>query len=1134
MKKRLKALFQIIIVIFSIFSVSLISQPVSAADVCCEKTQDGEFCRYTDSSNCDSSKMTNAATCEQTSYCQLGCCFDPNKNSFSKNVPFATCEENKKHNSDLIFSVGDTDCAQALSTFPRGCCIIADQCSYTTNENCNKISFDYGAEAQFQDIASEFECVNLCRQDDEGCCISPEGCSYTTRNNCVGSEESVADFNYNQYCSSFDQCFCKQKDHKECYDGNIYYFDSCGNREELVKECNYDEGVKCGSVDGKIDCKSLDCTVTPDESNPLEFFPDKIAKNGESWCLYDSKPGPSLDLVGSRHYRVVCIEGEEIVEPCRDFRQEICISADIEAPDVTFREAQCLENRYEECNACNKAEPPATGIKDEDTYKRELDRYKNELKKDKKCCGKGDSGNCFWLGETKQDKDFIDEESIKEEKERFRIAREEGRSIDSDLKLSGKLTSSQEEGEYGVCVPLVPPGNKFWESDSSNECSDADKECTTTWYDPGYFKDPRIVSGEQCETQDFLQASNTYCRSLGDCGAHYNYEGKYSQDGFSFNFAYNKWSEFKKTAYPRELDQPSFSDFSTAKDGLYLGKINAGDLMQGAPLGLSAFFNNFPGGKTGAIAAIGSVLITTMIVGGLTTGVSIFAFKTVLSGLFSQMFTSGAVEVIAATETTSAITLVANPAVAIMTWVAIAVIAYFFITSLGAEKQDLTHTTTCDLWQAPSGGSDCEKCDENPLKPCSEYRCKSLGQLCTFISENEGTNRPTCISSNPNDVNSPIISPWPENLTKPYKLETQANGYEITPAIKPFEEITFGIKTNEPAQCKIDIDMKDYDIMLNFFGNQYYETEHSTTLNLNPGKELTYYIKCKDHGGNKNTVPYMIKLKTQKGPDLTPPIIEGTDLDNQYVAAHLTTKTVSIFINEPVACKYSNINQGYVEMQNTMQCSKSISNQFMSKYKCTADLPVEQGENVFYFTCRDNEGNTNSEPTTLTLIGTESLNITHTEPTGDLPYSDIELKVTTEKGAEQGKAECSYDNIKFLNTDSSQHTQPLKLTKGNYNYEIHCSDIAGNEATTTTSFGILTDETFSEIYYIYKDSSSINLMLDEATICKYSEEEFNFDTEGIDMAGQDQEHSMPLGLDIYYVICEDEFKNKMPTIIIYP
>lgn len=1075
MKKKVKALFQIVIIIFSIFTISLLAEPVSASEVCCEKTTDGRYCVNTDQSNCDSSGSINQISCEQTSFCQLGCCFDNTENIFNKNVPMSICTGAQQENPNLQFNLGDTDCNQALSSYPRGCCMIANECSYTTNENCKQLGFEQSAEIEFQEGGSELECVNQCRQQEEGCCVTQGGCTYSTRGECISSEESTAEFNLNQYCSSFDSCFCKPKDHQECFDGDIYWFDSCGNKEDLVKECPYEEGIKCGEVDGKLECKSLDCKIVPDDNNDLSFFPDGIAKNGESWCIYDSATGPSFDVVGARHYRHVCVEGEIIAEPCEDFRREICVQGNVKISTPTgedsFREATCRENRWQDCmTECNQATPP-TAVEDENQANTEEARYKRELQEDKECCENKDLRDCVW--------------------------------------------ASEGESDYGVCVPLVSPGFQFWSDTSDSrttpttgtsdsDCSVANKECITKWrkIDLMVFEsDWQCLENGNCECygDDWLESTAMYCRSAGDCGAHYNYVGKYSDEGYT-----RSWQgetpqtgdlEEKirskiqglppKSTFPQSLAGSFEEKFQNAKEGLDLGDLYIQPNVLGGPLGY-------------ILVGIGAWMATAYFISSITS----VTYTGAMGGPVGAA-------------------------------IAAVIVLVIIVLAVMHKYEDRIVNTDCSLWQAPSGGSDCSVCDEDSLKPCSEYRCKSLGQLCTFIRENEGTDRPTCVSQNPNDANSPIITPWPENLTEPYNIETESNGFEITPSIGAYEEITVGIKTNEPAQCKIDDEIKDYDTMLNYYGDQYYSVEHSMTLNLDPGQEIIYYIKCQDNAGNQNTVPYAIKLKTKSGPDLTPPVIEGSDLTNTYIPAHLSTKITTIYINEPVTCKYSNVNEDFTQMQNEMTCSVSTTNQFMSNYKCTAPLPIEKGENTYYFKCKDNNENTNSDPFSLTLIGTEPLNITETGPTGDLYYSDVTLKVTTKEGAEQGKATCSYNGITFLNTNQTQHTQQLNLTKGDYVYNILCEDIAGNIGEDLIYFSVKRDETFSEIYYVYKDSSSIYVVLDEPTTCKYSDENFDYE-DGIDMTGQDKEHSMPLGLEQYYVICEDVFGNTMPVIKIYP
>ncbi|MBI2673531.1 hypothetical protein HYX19_04680, partial [Candidatus Woesearchaeota archaeon] len=196
---------------------------------------------------------------------------------------------------------------------------------------------------------------------------------------------------------------------------------------------------------------------------------------------------------------------------------------------------------------------------------------------------------------------------------------------------------------------------------------------------------------------------------------------------------------------------------------------------------------------------------------------------------------------------------------------------------------------TCSPWVAPEGGSDCEKCNKGPLK-CSEYRCRSLGQTCKLI--NTGTSNEKCVNVAPNDVTSPIISPWKEAITPDYQnIEQITNergekGYRIVPLIKPFTPITLGIKTNEPAQCKYGLNHSiRYDKMADtFFGDSLYDYNHTLTfslpseltqdqvLKLTNGGIFNLYIRCKDASGNANERDYFIRFQIDKSPDLTPPV----------------------------------------------------------------------------------------------------------------------------------------------------------------------------------------------------------------------------------------------------------------------
>jgi len=66
-------------------------------------------------------------------------------------------------------------------------------------------------------------------------------------------------------------------------------------------------------------------------------------QHGETWCA--NAKGVSDNLPGSRHFRMVCYNGDVTVEPCADFRQEICIQDSVN----DFSTAACRANQWQDC-----------------------------------------------------------------------------------------------------------------------------------------------------------------------------------------------------------------------------------------------------------------------------------------------------------------------------------------------------------------------------------------------------------------------------------------------------------------------------------------------------------------------------------------------------------------------------------------------------------------------------------------------------------------------------------------------------------------------------------------------------------------------------------------------------------------
>jgi len=115
---------------------------------------------------------------------------------------------------------------------------------------------------------------------------------------------------------------------------------NCGN-------CDYLLGSRCAKYDkylggpeyGENYCQKTECV----DRNGDERI------NGESWCVYDDGVGNGGDRVGSRYFREICVDGKVRVEPCADFRNEICLESSIETDAGDFGTAACRVNRWQDC-----------------------------------------------------------------------------------------------------------------------------------------------------------------------------------------------------------------------------------------------------------------------------------------------------------------------------------------------------------------------------------------------------------------------------------------------------------------------------------------------------------------------------------------------------------------------------------------------------------------------------------------------------------------------------------------------------------------------------------------------------------------------------------------------------------------
>lgn len=1124
-------------------------------------------------------------------------------------------------------------------------------------------------------VLSEQECIAKSRSEEKGCCVSGNECKFSSRASCSSSSlvlsgNSTGEGFYPGMLCSNDKlnCDCAKQQKTGCVPGfdEVFWFDSCGNMENIYSSdkvasynngyvlpkddscnlkspndpscgnCDYSSGTICGAAPkdvnvkfGNFVCRDVNCDdVFKDFVSPNSGAPKK---NGESWCIYDTFPGMARDAVGSRHFRHVCANGEEFVEPCRDFREEICIQGLINNKPASsasssfafsgdYVEAACRDNRWEDCFSCNSMTSCGGDCSDQGPECCV-----------KKCCQESSVRDCFFL--------------------------------------QAGITSTGS----GVCVPDVPPGFVFWGAEpqapssstrsaetqrlnvnplsnssgvtgaavstasglstirdvgssapGSGVCSQANQECAVTWHRGGVsrifsIEDWKCVGNCHCTKSDWVVAGNNLCKAMGDCGAYFNILGKITLDGYANSAsAERKWfqgyklkesdvGDWSALSRPGSDKQKKASGIlSGGKFGEFFGKAGfALGIMvaEGVYTGYSSDWTkgSFTSGATGGLKTIGNSIGWLFKLGkapassivsnwGTTYGTQTISAGylpkgSIVSGselqkllgekTIQDLEEKKAVEWVSSEsgkgatykvldgkalgEVSGESLTVQNPMISntmgalnTIMWV---YTIYELVDVFLAQDKSQNYMISCSTWVAPDGGADCEKCNkDNNNKPCSLYRCKSLGKLCSLI--NEGTSEEKCVSLHPNDVNSPVIKPWSDVLTKGLTLSevtAESNkGFKVDQKVKPYQSITLGIKTDEPSQCKFDSEHSvDFDKKLSFFGDQIFKYEHQITFSLpadlttpealksNKGV-FNIYLRCKDASGNKNNKDYFIRFVIGSSSDLTAPVIERTSVEKDaYAPSGINDTYFSVYINEPGECRWSLNDTDFNLMVGKFACVDSgfsLSSVYYGLYECKTTLPLAlDGSTDYYFRCKDKAGNFNTESYLFSLRSSDPLLIDSVSPSGSLYTSDVGFNVVTSGGAYDGVSRCGYSDfnvpflsmIEFFETNSALHKQTLTLDKGSYTYFMTCRDIAGNEASSNTTFVVDVDLVGPSLSYIYSEGSVLHLESTEPSNCQYSANSTISYGFGLPMSGSDSlAHELTISNPVYYISCIDSFKNE--------
>jgi len=486
------------------FGVLLISF-VSAVEVsnCCERlNNNGAWCQNALESECATGTNPFTGTsykkvptsCESTSYCKLGTCINNLEGECTPNTPEIVCNNNEGYWKDKKM--------EDLPECQLGCCILGNQAAFVTQTKCKKLSSDMGLITNYRsDVQTELECILSIDSNEKGACVFDKEyqrtCLMTTQTECnqirestYSGEEDINDislesveFHKGYLCSAPSLATnCGPRGGTTCFEESVYFLDTCGNPANIYDQsklndnndywtyiqdppcddewgnkdsktcgaCDYFSGSICASYEktknvkpnyGDSICSSLDCT-----------YKGKSYLHGETWCAENSKNSlTGKALPGSRDFRLMCYNGEVEVEPCSEFRNEVCIENEVS----DFSTAGCVINRWQDC--INQTEKDSC----EDDYLRD----------------------CKWIS---------------------------GFSIQKDSE--GNNLGEDDNGLPGSCVPEYSPGFDFWANEGygSEICSLGSSTCVVK-YEIGIFSSKSKLEQSDWNNKISKCVENCYC-----------------------------------------------------------------------------------------------------------------------------------------------------------------------------------------------------------------------------------------------------------------------------------------------------------------------------------------------------------------------------------------------------------------------------------------------------------------------------------------------------------------------------------------------------------------------------------------------------------------------------------------------
>jgi len=1224
-----QALFQIFLVISLIFIISISSSVRVYADEvpdtsCCIKTKDSNSCQdipNSASQQCQPGNLRENVKCEQVSECKPVLC-DLNDLGYEA-TQGAGCLQNVAKQVCVDAGGSSLPAGSKAPQCEAGCCIVGNQATLSTESSCRSLTNKLGngnLEVNFKsEIKNELECLNVVRQEVKGCCVIKDQienqCNVYTLAECTSKS---GEFYEGLACSSLPNSDCNkckitsgEKINKcdSSIGDDVYEFDKCGPilQGDSVKlaqngDCDYGSGTICREDKNKIaSCQSLNCPATilwdnpyVDENRDGNYENDNESTtkfgngdrnfriNGESWCEFDADAGPGKDLPGSRHFVYTCQDGIEEPVPCDTYRQQICRPTIDQ--ETGFSTGTCVDNT--EAILCP------------------------EFEDEESCQGFSDA-NCIWLkGDVEQIKNQIED---LEEDQCTKYLEEKSAKGETNAACPPSIVKEINEkiNEAGKCIPLSAPGTKGEDAICSLASAKDDNAFKAFWVQNTGFDEWDCEGGCELYTNKFAYEYNSYCNTLGDCGADYNLAGKWSKNGFVRTLDFDKDVLIGDEEDDLNLDivdvdlvvdylkKYGNSDEATTQEAVELitdamEKLidpaiytkNVSDKAQSF-VDFKKYQGNLDLTITPEIKNEFSTTgaLVTFVASGVVVGT--FGLAVISATVGSALTSAGSV-------VSSVLVAIGLPAISVpvIGWVvaiAAAIIAFISGVILGGDAKEQNVNFDCKAWTPPLGGDNCKLCNEpgertyidkngktakdwvdltaGGRQKCDEYLCWSLGESCEPITDVEkGT---LCISSTCNRGNErPVRTPL--DLTKYNNLTSNCRsgigetdqlvsctakdivpdksaggpGYKIN-YVRQNTDLVVGIETSEPAECQWGFSRNKINNDFDGSGlRNIHKTKLKAGININSAETKNMFIRCRDSCISEESTDYInqpvyqIEIKTSETKNLGAPRLitfggkpavvpeSGSFLPADLIG-NKTEATLTIDDSRAI-CRWSKTNVGFEQMSNETErsCSNGQCNLLLTD--------IKEGENTFFFRCKDNDGNVNlnaiPDSNGYKLVKTKPLEISNLKcvnslgDTCDNIYDkQFSLEVTTQGGANSESHICKYDGIEFFDTNSNTHKQ---IVGAKYN-KITCIDKVGNKAEKELNYNLLADESPPSFLKVNLEGNNLVVQTNEIATCKFANNKtVSFDNMGNFTNTGNKIHSTSFTeKDYLNVKCEDRFNH---------